>query len=323
MALNKCRICDATEFDEMLDVKEMMFGTRKSYKYLKCSFCGVLQIEEPINDPKLLYPINYRSFDSMRKNLKNRIKRILIKNTIAKSLGVQVGFFKLSFKEHLSAKSLSGRINTNMSILDVGCGSGELIEALYFLGYKKVEGTDPYISSEINNGWRVRKKFITDLPSYEKFDLIMFHHSFEHMDNPLIVLKKIYELLSDNGICMIRIPVCDSLAYDIYKSNWVQLDAPRHVFLHTNKSMELLSKEADLKIKEIKNDSYAFQFIGSEQYKKGMSLNSPHSYFRPFYKKIFRKTTFTKKIINSYTNKAHQLNDQGKGDQRIYILKKT
>lgn len=59
MILNNCRICESSKFAEVLEVKEMMFGTRKIYKYYKCSECGVLQIEEPVSDPELLYPQSY------------------------------------------------------------------------------------------------------------------------------------------------------------------------------------------------------------------------------------------------------------------------
>lgn len=48
----------------------MMFGSGNEYKYYKCSDCGVLQIEKPVEDPKLYY-----SFISSIKSLKSSLKK--------------------------------------------------------------------------------------------------------------------------------------------------------------------------------------------------------------------------------------------------------
>ncbi len=324
MTLSSCRVCNGSTLGEILKGKEMMFGTGKVYKYYKCSDCGVLQIETPVHDPDLLYPQHYRSFSAGETGLKNRIKKILVRNTVARELGLP-GMLPtfLKFGERKDARSLKGYLHKDMSVLDVGCGTGELIGALFSLGYQNIEGVDPYISNDlIHNGWKVKKAYINDLPDDRKFDLIMLHHSFEHMPNPKEILQKIKTILSEDGICIIRIPVGDSYACEVYKNEWVQLDAPRHVFLHTNKSMDFLSKQVGLKLEKIIDDSGFFQFVGSEQYKRGIALNSINSYYQPFYKKIFRKNIFSKDEINTYTLKSEELNNAGKGDQRIFVLKK-
>lgn len=73
MSLIACRICGNRNFDSILIVKEMMFGSGNEYKYYKCSDCGVLQIEKPVEDPKLYY-----SFISSIKSLKSSLKKICI-----------------------------------------------------------------------------------------------------------------------------------------------------------------------------------------------------------------------------------------------------
>src|SRR5690606_8452268 len=132
-------------------------------------------------------------------------------------------------------------------------------------GCKNLTGIDPYLKADIiTPNVKIYKKHIEELTG--KWDFIMLNHSFEHMENPMVILSKIHDILNEGGICMIRIPVSSSDAWEQYKENWVQLDAPRHIFLHSRKSMELLSKNVGLEIFNVFYDSGAFQFWGSEQY---------------------------------------------------------
>ncbi len=321
MGIQVCRICNSSSFDEMLEVKEMMFGSGKLYKYEKCSNCGTLQIATPIHDSEQLYPKHYYSFSFSRNSFKIKIKKLLSNNAVASELGLgSVISSILKRGESKEARSLKGFIKKGDSILDVGCGSGKLLGALFALGFKRVKGIDPFIAEDIvHPGWKVQKAFITDLDEKVKYDLIMLHHSFEHMENPKEVLQKIKTLLSPKGKCIIRIPVCDSYAYDTYKENWYQVDAPRHVFLHTTKSMQLLCNQTGLKLAETKDDSGMYQFICSEQYKKGISLNAPNSYFKlPFYK----QSIFTKDQVTDFKRKSEELNKANRGDQRIFVITK-
>lgn len=189
-----------------------------------------------------------------------------------------------------------------------------------------MKGIDPYLNSDvISSNYQLLKKSIEELEGNEIFDVIMLHHSFEHVENPYEVISHIKRLLKKDGLCIIRIPVSDSYAFDFYKENWVQLDAPRHVFLHTNRSMEILTSKYNLSVESIVDDSLEFQFIGSEQYKKGIGLNDPGSYYVAPYKKLFfnKKHLFSTSDIEEFKKHAIVLNQEGKGDQRIYYIRNS
>jgi predicted SAM-dependent methyltransferase len=76
------------------------------------------------------------------------------------------------------------------------------------------------------------------------WDIITLNHVFEHLDNPLEILHNLNKLLSIKGKLLLRFPVIDSFAFEKYKENWVQFDAPRHVNLFTRKSIALLVEKA-------------------------------------------------------------------------------
>lgn len=200
-------------------------------------------------------------------------------------------------------------IDYNSSILDVGCGDGQLLVKLDRFGFKNLTGIDPFISDTItyNDRLTIHKKTIYD--TVGQYDFIMFHHSFEHMDNPLLVFKDIYRLLKPGSFALIRIPISSSYAYRKYGRYWVQLDAPRHFFLHTVKSMSMLAEEANLKLFKIQYDSAYTQFTGSEKYLRNLSQKKTDE-------------IFTKKEIKFYKNLASHLNKINDGDSACFYLQK-
>src|SRR6185312_6539918 len=108
-----------------------------------------------------------------------------------------------------------------------------------------------------DRGVNLYKKEIAEVDG--EFDFVMLNHSFEHMAEPLYVLKEIYRLLKRDRVALIRIPVVPSYAWRTYGVNWVQLDAPRHLFLHSVSSMKFLSEKAGFETQEIVYDSSDFQ----------------------------------------------------------------
>ena len=76
-----------------------------------------------------------------------------------------------------------------------------------------------------------------------------------------------------------RIPVADSYAWRRYGVNWVNLDAPRHLFLHTPDSMKRLAEQTGLTISDLVFEGNASQFIASDQYERDVPLADPRSVY--------------------------------------------
>ncbi len=115
----------------------------------------------------------------------------------------------------------------------------------------------------------------------------MFHHSFEHIQDPLKTLKYVSKLLSGEGTCLLRTPTTSSYAWNYFKTDWVHLDAPRHFFIQSIDSIKILATNAGLNIKDIIYDSTEVQFWGSEQYMCDIPLESEKSYHKNPSKSIF------------------------------------
>lgn len=314
-----CKICKNEEGNKAFLIKEMMFGFLDEFVYFQCHNCRCLQINEiPIN-MEMFYPSNFYSFNNCVHNFTNTIKQRAIKLRNYYAV-FNKGILGMLLYSRIPCEALRGLSGVSLSkesrILDVGCGSGLLLNQLKELGFCNLIGIDPYIEREINeeNRVRVMKKTIHDITG--KWDLIMLHHSFEHLADPLESLFSIKKLLSPGGTCLIRIPVVDSWAWENYKENWVQVDAPRHFFLHSRDSIKILAEKTGLMVEKIIYESTTFQFIGSEQYKRNIYLKSEDSYFvNPSH------SIFSKKEIKNFKKKANELNLTNTGDIAVFYLK--
>lgn len=315
----KCKICGNVKDNAPYVVREMMFGLRSEFLYIKCSACGCLQINEvPVNMDEY-YPPSYYSFQGTeamgkRKSMKARLSYYLMKKSLRHQVGHTnlIGWLARMYKPEYY-RDFYFWLNKDIAwpearILDVGCGKGELLHLLLHCGFVHLSGCDPYLSEDIclSSEAMIYKKEIFELEG--KYDLIMLHHSFEHMANPSQVLAKLRTLLAPGGTLLIRIPVVDCYAWRKYGVDWFEIDAPRHFFLHTVKSLNLLAKSARLTVADIKYDSLYHQLAISEKYLRNYTFTEDVS-------------LFSKEEINAFKAFSRQLNMMHDGDRACFYLK--
>ncbi|MFW6225303.1 MAG: class I SAM-dependent methyltransferase [Bacteroidota bacterium] len=317
MRKNECRICGNSQNNTPYTIKEMMYGLKDDFDYFQCSNCECLQINETPSDLEKYYPARYYSFTPFNEKKYQGINGLVKKTKFSSVIFAQTAFQKLLkklfFKNHVLNELI---ISKESRILDVGSGNGaKFLYPLAKLGFLHVLGCDPFLENSIHyeNGLKIKKADIFQIEG--KWDIITFHHSFEHTSNPVQIMQKVSSLLAEQGTCMIRIPTVSSFAWQHYQAHWFQLDAPRHLYLHSTRSMEILAEKAGLEIVKIVYDSTYKQFEESEKYKKDIALRTP----RPrgisnFIKRKIRKA--------KYRKKAAQLNEQKRGDQAAFFLQK-
>ena len=196
--INVCVICNNSLENKIVETNEMMFGSRDNFKYFQCSNCGCLQIEKIPKEISKYYPVKYYSYSKkQKKTVRNIIKDHLLPNSMKFRMGISNSFIgwisNLRYgKTFTWLNKEIGKYYTK-SVLDVGCGSGLLISYFNKCGFDKLTGIDPYLSENIiYKGYSLLKKEIFELK--EKFQLIMFHHSFEHMENPHKIFEKLFDL---------------------------------------------------------------------------------------------------------------------------------
>lgn len=319
--MKECGICGNNRDNKTYIAREMMFGTGEAFAFIECAACGCLQLADVPTDLSGYYPSDYYSLQPL----------------FEKKVSGMAGYVKRKYAAHLLGdKNLIGKVHVKIhgierqfewlrlagaglgsSILEVGCGAGKLLLKLSGFGFRNLTGIDPFIVSDVyyRNGVKVLKRTLDEADGLYAF--VMMHHAFEHILDPFDALTQLNRLLLPNGVALIRIPVADSYAWEHYKTDWVQLDAPRHAFIHTRKSIGILAERTGFEISAVVCDSTAFQFYGSEQYRNNIPLRDARSY-----SVSAEKSIFTKEQIKGFEEKAKKLNAEGQGDQACFYLRK-
>lgn len=320
-----CQICGNAENNRLHKAREMMFGTRDEFDYLECASCGTIQICE-IPDLSRYYPKDYYSLNSDKNGGFENRPRIRLaarflgnyllnrKNFISQLIARKQSWLDSFFPSYLKEPLLE--LNFRSRILDFGCGTGKLLQTLYYYGFRDLTGADAFIEDDIfyPNGVKIYKLPLSEIEPF--FDLVMLHHSFEHLPNPLESLRQIYKLLPPGKFCLIRIPLA-AFAWEKYGVNWVQLDAPRHLFLFTEKSFRSLAETAGFEVAKVVYDSESFQFFGSERYVQNIAMNEDKNS-----EGIGSESILTPENLREWERTAEILNQQNKGDQACFYLRK-
>ena len=314
----KCQICNGDLFSS-LTVKEQMYGLEDSFSYSECKACGCLSlVNRPIHMDKY-YPGDYyslnaevehkSSFKETRRNLKRRF--VL---THPRRLTPAVSTWLKTYNIYWIYRSIGVTLDTR--ILDVGAGSGTHVKELRQIGVMNCLGVEPFINQDIffKNDPAVIKGTIENITG--TWDLITFHHSLEHIADQRTTLSKAAQLLADQGQVLIRIPTVTSYAYEKYKEHWFNLDAPRHLYLHSHKSIRLLIESAGLRVTKLWCDSDENGLLYSEQYRLGIPLFSKLSFLN-------NRKLFPKNSIREFRKKAITQNAMLQGDSICVVCERA
>lgn len=299
---NYCPACQSSDFSQVI-ASERMYGLGGEFLYRECLRCKSLHLVQVPEDMSTFYPDNYYAFKPIKPDgfLIRWLKR-------ARYYGSSLGLTWMD-NEYLGwLKNL--RTSPEESIADIGCGNGNLLWQLHTCGFRNMRGFDPFIEEEVHhNSLRIEK--IPFLEIKGTFDVLMFHHSFEHFQDPLRAFSKIDELLKPGGRALIRLPVTDGLIWQQEREYWFQLDAPRHLFIPSVAAMKIMGEKAGLQLEKVVFDSLPNQFWGTEIYKRGQNFVD-----------FDLENGFTKAEMNTFAAKAATLNQNGQGDQAAFFFKK-
>ena len=291
--LSNCPVCSGGDFLSLLICNDYS-TTKEDFTIVSCNSCDFTFTNPRPTDENLgKYYLSdkYISHTNTSKGLFETLYQIVRKYAISQKLKLLIRFSES--KNHL----------------DIGCGTGEFLNACKNAGFK-TKGIEP---SEL-----ARKKAIknynldiyenTDLSQFENssFHTITMWHVLEHVPNLNETIENFSRILEKNGSVIIAVPNLKSWDAKYYKEFWAAWDVPIHLWHFSKKSIQSLFAKWDfelVKTKPMLFDSFYVALL-SEEYKFG------------------RKNLFKGFIIGFISNILGMLNKRG-CSSTIYVFQKV
>ncbi|HEX4085479.1 MAG TPA: class I SAM-dependent methyltransferase [Chthoniobacteraceae bacterium] len=267
---------------------EHMFGLDGAFRYYECSGCGCLRLADSLDAATLsrYYPSGlYYSYKEEGTDpvperpgcLRGWLVDCRDAYSVFKQGTLGALLSRLKPAAHIERLrpwlSHAPRPSFDLRILDIGCGRGAFLERLLEGGFRHLAGVDPFLPADtaLNPKFSISRLQFQDFCE-GKYDMIFFNHSLEHMDGQIGALAHAKTLLAPGGVCRVEVPVASCDAWKTYGPDWVGIDAPRHLCLHTSQSMALAARRAGLDIFETDQVGSPFEFWASELYRRGLTL---------------------------------------------------
>ena len=256
--LNSCPVCNKQSFLKVYTCKDHS-TSKEDFTIVCCNSCNfTFTNPRPENEELGKYYLSdsYISHTNTANNLFEKLYQIVRRYAIKQKLMFLNKFSKT--KNHL----------------DIGCGTGEFLNACKKAGYK-TKGIEPSIiarNQAIQNfGLDVLEN--TDLSKFEEktFDTISMWHVLEHVPELNDTIKHFERILGNNGIVIVAVPNLNSWDANYYKQYWAAWDVPIHLWHFSKDSIKMLFVKYGFRLVKTKAmlfDSFYVSVL-SEEYRCG------------------------------------------------------
>lgn len=289
--LLKCPLCKSGLFLNHSEITDHAVS-KKKFIICNCSNCG-LGFTNPRPSMEKIGPYyDFPEYYSHEEKAKNLIQRIYqtIRNYAVKQ------------KVKLFLDLLP-----NGRILDYGCGTGNVLEAMKKEGWN-VTGIEPNNKARKIANKKLKNQVFDSIESLEnagKYDIISLFHVLEHIHELRKTTKSILQLLKKSGYLIIAVPNRTSWDAIHYKENWAAWDVPRHLYHFDSTSIKYFAEQYELELIETKPmyfDSFYVSML-SEKY-KNPKQNILSIYLKAIISGV-KSNQFAKKHTGNYSSNLY------------------
>ena len=138
-------------------------------------------------------------------------------------------------------------------LLEFGSGYGLFLAAARDRGYdvQGVELSHPAAQQTAKLGLDVYCGQLVDAPLDGPYDVICGWDTLEHVPNPLAVLRRIRELVADDGTVAMSTPYFSSLPSRLLRKRWWTLKPSEHIWHYTPYTLRLLAARAGFTVTDV------------------------------------------------------------------------
>lgn len=136
-------------------------------------------------------------------------------------------------------------------LLDVGCGSGELLTRMRARGWVVI-GVEPDPKAAVGarqSGLDVRDGMLADAQfDGETFDAVVLSHVIEHVHDPIALVRECRRVLRPGGTLVVLTPNLASLGHRRFGPDWRGLEPPRHLHVFSMRALMACVSTAGLTV---------------------------------------------------------------------------
>jgi len=280
-SLDKCPLCKSANFAPKITCKDHT-KSKEIFNIVSCETCGFAFTNPRPKDEKMGDYYNSNMYISHTNNAK--------------------GLFNWTYQK-VRAYAIQTKVSLLKSIkeggthLDIGCGTGEFLNACKNSGFKTL-GIEPSPKARgqalENYGLSVSEN--TNLSQYpdSEFDSISMWHVLEHVTNLNETLDQFKRVLKPDGKLLIAVPNHNSWDANHYKEYWAAWDVPIHLWHFSKTTIERLFKKHGfrlIKTRPMLFDSYYVSLLseefasGKKNFIKGIAIGFISNLFGVFTKR--------------------------------------
>ncbi len=205
----------------MLDYEH---GTSGAIDFVECETCGLLLQDPPPTQAMLrtAYPEDYRPHSS------GALLSVLQRLQASRLVG-------------LYAKWLPP--DRQARLIDLGCGNGQFLSALWRAGYRNLLGVDRKPSVSAPGIALIAADLEREFRFPNRYAVIFMNQVIEHFVDPLSMLARCRDALEPAGKIILLTPNTRAFSHRVFGRYWSGLHAPRHTQLFDRSTLARVAEK--------------------------------------------------------------------------------
>ncbi|MFW5924716.1 MAG: class I SAM-dependent methyltransferase [Myxococcota bacterium] len=255
-----CPLCGAHDDSPAMVARDRLFGRPGAYPLVRCDACAMLYVN-PRPTPDALgahYPDDYFAY-ALPTDMPKAFRPLL--QWLTRGISLQ----RIRYLE-----KAMGRIPSDASIVDVGCGINSLLWWIRRLRGAEGIGVDfkqevvDWVRAEL--GMRVERGTLKEV-AFEpaSVDVVTMTEYLEHEPNPRDVLDEARRVLKPGGHLAIEIPDPTGWPARTFGSAWWNLDVPRHLVFFEPSTLERMLDQCGFDLVRVQRFGLPF-YVGTSLY---------------------------------------------------------
>ena len=253
--LTRCALCDQELGRALFSANDPYLDRADQFNVIECEGCGLVRTRNlpHQDDLSTWYDQHYARFHSGSSevapappaNPSPSLLKKWVLGPLKKILRIDYPPFVIS---HISPQ---GRI------LEVGCGTGDILLALKEKG-AEVQGIEPHSDLAAiarKRGLVIHNSYFEDWDNFSTpFDQIIFSFTLEQIEDPVNALRLSRKYLTPNGKITILCPNLNAITRFLFRGNWFMWHLPYHKYFFSPKTMTKVLDHVGLKAVSLKTD---------------------------------------------------------------------